>query len=127
MNSQLLGPLALLVVVTAGVLWFRAVRGVRLPWNRTGFVSVFLAAAALAVAAFMLDVGWTRIPAGIAIFGAGFFLFSVSISRQKLASDAISVGATLPEFSAVDGDGETFESASLAGRPVLLKFFRGHW
>jgi peroxiredoxin len=37
------------------------------------------------------------------------------------------VGETLRDFSALDENGERFELASTAGRPVLLKFFRGHW
>jgi peroxiredoxin len=30
-------------------------------------------------------------------------------------------------FSAPDADGREFDLSSLAGRPFLLKFFRGHW
>ncbi len=56
-----------------------------------------------------------------------FLCFLVGISAQKLAADGIGVGATLPDFSAPDENGETFELSSVAGKPLLLKFFRGHW
>jgi peroxiredoxin len=51
----------------------------------------------------------------------------VAISRQEVAAGAISVGASLPEFTATDDRGETFAFRAESGRPVLLKFFRGHW
>ena len=39
---------------------------------------------------------------------------------------AIQVGDTIPRFTAPDGRGETFDSASLNGHLVLIKFFRAH-
>jgi peroxiredoxin len=51
----------------------------------------------------------------------------VSISRQQLGDDAIAVGSTIPSFTATDEHGKIFDSQSLAGQPVLIKFFRGHW
>jgi peroxiredoxin len=58
---------------------------------------------------------------------SAFFLFSIAIGDQKLADDAIQVGATIPAFTATDEHGHTFDSQSLAGHPVLIKFFRAHW
>ena len=53
--------------------------------------------------------------------------FKPAIGKQKTGDGAIRVGATIPAFSALDEHNQTFESASLAGTPALIKFFRGHW
>ena len=128
MSSTALGFAALLLLVGSVVLWFRALGAVRIPENRSGFVTVWLAAGALGVAALVAGGGWVGgVPAVLAIVGAAFFCFTVSISRQDVAADVIAVGATLPDFTAIDENGQVFEASSLAGRPVLIKFFRGHW
>ena len=124
----MLGFLALMLVVGAVALWFRRALGVRLPENRAGFVAAWLGGALLGVVALVQGVGWPDgIAAGLATFLGAFLCFLVGISAQKLAADGIGVGATLPDFSAPDENGETFELSSVAGKPLLLKFFRGHW
>ena len=53
---------------------------------------------------------------------------SESLYRINLvAVNAIRIGDTIPAFSALDENGELFESKTLAGKPALIKFFRGHW
>ena len=82
----------------------------------------------LGVAALAVGAGWLGgVPAALAILIGAFFLFTVGISRQEVAQDAIVVGATLPSFTATDENDQLFDSSSLAGSPVLIKFFRGHW
>jgi hypothetical protein len=128
MSPVALGIVAAALVVGAGVAWFRAIYQVRIPKDRRGYVAVWLLGGALGIAALVSGAGWPGgIPAGIAIFGAAFFLLTITISRQRAAPDVISVGASIPEFSAPDEDSTLFESASLAGNPTLVKFFRGHW
>lgn len=123
-----LGFAALLLVAGAGGLWFRRMYAVRLPENRSGFLAAWLGGALLAVAALAAGPGWIGgVPAVLAIVAASFFTLTVSISRQEVGEDVIRVGATLPGFTAIDENGETFDAASLAGHPVLIKFFRGHW
>ena len=124
----MLGFLALLLIVGAGALWFRRALRVRLPENRSGFVAAWLGGALLGVVALVQGVGLLGgIAAGLATFLGAFLCFLVSISAQKLAAGAIGVGAALPDFSAPDENGEIFELSSIAGKPLLLKFFRGHW
>jgi hypothetical protein len=67
------------------------------------------------------------VTATLAILIGSFFPFTVAISRQEVAANAIRVGDSIPVFSALDENGEVFESKTLAGRPALIKFFRGHW
>ena len=128
MSATPLALLALAIVVGSGALWFRRMYRVRIPRNRTPFVAVWLSGAGLALVALVLGAGWIGGAAAIVAIGlAGFFSFTVAISRQVLGDDAIRVGARLPDLSAPDENGEAFALSSLAGRPVLVKFFRGHW
>lgn len=124
-----LGIVALALAVSAVMLWFYLVRQVSLPDDRTLFVIAFLAAAALGVAAF---VKGTSLPGGLppalAILIGLFIPFTIYVSPQVLdTARVIKVGDTIPRFTAVDGEGETFDSASLHGHLVLIKFFRAHW
>ena len=123
-----LGFVALgLAAVTAG-LWFRQVGAVALAEDRALFVVSYLTAFGLGVGAFLAGTRWFgAVPALIAIAIGGFFPFSVAISRQEVATTGIQVGETIPRFEALNRSGESFDSASLSGQPVLMKFFRGHW
>lgn len=128
MHGNAFGFLALLLVVGAGVVWFRAAGRVRLPNNRSVFVASWLAGVACGIAALVQGAGWIGgVPAVVSIIGGSFLTFTVAISRQQVAADVIAVGQTLPDFDAVDENGDGFEASSLAGKPVLIKFFRGHW
>ena len=124
-----LGIAALALAVGTVMLWFYLARQVNLPDDRTLFVIVFLCAAALGVAAY---VKRTSIPGGIAPAIAiviGLFLpFTIAISSQELeAGKVIQVGDTIPHFTAQDDQGATFDSTSLSGHLVLVKFSRAHW
>ena len=128
MNTTAMGFLSISILVGSGILWFRRVGSVSIPENRSGYVASWLAAAALGIAALAGGVGWLGgIPAGMAAFGGLFFSVLVAVSPQRVAADAITVGASLPSFTANDEDGQPFDSSSLRGQPVLIKFFRGHW
>jgi hypothetical protein len=101
---------------------------VAIPKNRGVFLASAVLAAGLGVTALRGEPGWLGgIPAGLGTFASLMFLLLFSISRQKLGDDAIRVGATLPDFTATDEHGQIFDSQSLAGHPVLIKFFRAHW
>jgi len=123
-----LGLLALAVALVCFVSWFYQARQVDIPENRTVFVAAFLTAVALGIAALVKGAGWVgRIAAVVAIFIGTLLPFTVGVSRQEVASNAIRVGDTIPSFSAPDDRGELFDSARLRGHPVLIKFFRAHW
>lgn len=128
MIEVLLGWTALSIIALATRSWIRALTRVEIPKSRGGFVAAWVFAAALGVAALAGEPGWLGgIPAGLALFASAFFLLTVAIGDQKVGDDSIEVGATIPEFTATDEHGQTFDSVSLAGHPVLIKFFRGHW
>ena len=123
-----LGFVALAVVIVTVALWIRLINQVAIPEDRTLFVAVCLMAASLGVAAFAIGSRWFGgIPAILAIVAGSFFSFTVAISPQQVAENPIRVGDTIPVFSALEDTGERFRSGELAGSPVLIKFFRGHW
>jgi hypothetical protein len=123
-----IGVVALVLIAGSGTLWFRAASGVRLPKSRSAYVGVWLGGVALGVVALASGVGWVGgVAAGLSIFGGSFLALTVAISRQRVGPDAVTVGARLPNFSALDENGDPFELASVMGKPLLLKFFRGHW
>jgi hypothetical protein len=128
MTDTYLGFASLLLMLVSGVLWFQAAGRVALPKNRSRYVFSWVVAALLGVLALGGEPGWLGgVPAALGTFFACFGLLTVSISRQKVAADAIAVGGSIPDFSVPDENGEIFDSSSLAGHPVLIKFFRGHW
>ena len=128
MSATALGLLALGAIFATGTIWFRSAMALRLPKNRAAFVGAMAAGVVLAVAALASGPGWIGgIAASLAMLLGGFFLFTVSISRQRLGGGGIAVGARLPDFSAPDEDGKLVELAGLSGKPLLVKFFRGHW
>ena len=53
----------------------------------------------------------------LSIIAGALFMFTFAISRQEVAGDAIRVGETLPDFTALDENGAKFDAASLRGRP----------
>jgi hypothetical protein len=124
-----LGFAALLLAVGTVVLWFYLARQVNLPDNRTLFVIVFLCAAVLGVAAYVKGTSITGgIPPLIAIVIGLFLPFTIAISPQELEpGKVIQVGDTIPHFTALDDQSATFNSTSLSGHLVLIKFFRAHW
>lgn len=123
-----LGLVALVVAAVTVVLWFRQINQVDIPENRTTFVVCFLTSVALGIGAFVAGTRWFGgVAAVLAIIPGAFFPFSVAISRQEVAENGIRVGETIPHFKAVDDQGQLFDSESLRGQTVLMKFFRGHW
>ncbi len=123
-----LGFVGLGIALISVFLWNRQIQQVAIPENRTAFVIAFVVAALVGASAFVMRTRWFgAIPALMAIAIGAFLTFTVSISRQEVATTGIQVGQTIPHFTAIDRHGEPFDSASLAGKPVLVKFFRGHW
>jgi hypothetical protein len=128
MSGDALGFVAFTLVAGSMVLWFRRMKLVQIPADRRGFVTCWVGGALLGILALALGTGYPGgVAAGIAIVAGGFFSLLVYISPQKVADDAVRVGESLRAFTALDENGADFSSASVAGKPVLLKFFRGHW
>ena len=124
-----LGLAALALAVATTLLWFSMTRTVGLPETRAPFVVAWIGAVALGVFAYFKGTSIAGgLPPALGMLVSSFLLFTVYISPQTLdAGKSIKVGDTIPHFTAPDGRGEIFDSASLHGHLVLIKFFRAHW
>ncbi|MFT7245655.1 MAG: hypothetical protein ACI82A_003026 [Candidatus Azotimanducaceae bacterium] len=123
-----LGFVALAMAVGLVLFWFRQVNLVALPQDTTLFVAAFVAVAVLGIATFIVGTRWFGgIPAVGAIIVGAFMTGTVYISPQKVADNPVKVGDLIPQFVALNDDGERFNSSDLTGKPTLIKFFRGHW
>jgi len=128
MPSSVFAIAAFALVGGATALWFRRVRRVDIPANRIVFVAAWAGGAALGAVAIASGSGWTTyLPAGLALVAGAVLTVLVGISRQIAAPDAIATGDAMPDFEAIDERGARFVSSRLAGKPALIKFFRGHW
>lgn len=92
-------------------------------------MAAFLCAAGLGVFAYIKGTGLLgAAPPAFAILIGLFLPFTMYISPQVVDdSRAIKVGDIIPQFTAPDGSGGSFDSRSLNGHLVLIKFFRAHW
>lgn len=128
MIGTMLGIVALIMTAVAIALWIRAIRTVAVGSSRIWYIVVFVITTCMSIATFSLGSHWVGdVSAGLSIFVAAFFFLTAAIGPQKTHADAIEVGSMLPQFSGNDEHGEGFDSGQLAGQPVLIKFFRGHW
>lgn len=127
-HGTLLAFAALAVVLATGALWMQRIRRVAVPKRRAGFLSAFGFGALLGVAALASHPGWLggAVALVAVVTGAVMPLLRLG-SRQLAARPTVRVGEAMRAFVAVDDEGRAFDSVVLAGRPYLLKFFRGHW
>ena len=122
-----IGALTLAILTTA--LWFYLTRQVALPDDRSGFVLAWIFSASLGLLALIKGTNLASgVPSALAIIVSSFLTFTVYISPQKVdVMTVIKVGDSIPKFQALDDREIIFESKSLNGHLVLIKFFRAHW
>lgn len=128
MAGAWLGFASLLLVVLCFAWWFRLLREVAVA-GRRGQV---LAAVGTGVASGMLALSWHPgwfggAAALLAMLAGSVFLGLAALSRQDRRQPAVHLLDPMPAFECTDDSGRPWSSAGLAGRPYLLKFFRGHW
>jgi len=128
MSGTILGILAFVFVLTAGVVWMRSIGEVRTGERRPLVLAVVGAGVGMGLLAFAREPGLTgKVGAGLGVAVGSFFLLFQVLGQQSRRTPAVEVGGPILDFTAPDADGKPFQLASLAGRPYLLKFFRGHW
>ena len=119
------GLIGFVIVLAATARWFWRAWRVNIPKTPLVFQSLLTFGIVLGAASIYLKQGdpfaWWALG-----FGA-MLIFLTATGTQKIASGDIAVGDKIPSFVAVDENGDDFDSASLAGSRILLKFFRGHW
>ena len=128
MSADMLAWVAFGIVAVSMTLWFIAMNQVLIPKDRSDYVAAWVGGALLGlVALFQGASGLAFILGLVALVAGTLFTVLVVISPQITDDGAVSVGDALPAFVAPDEHGGRFDSAELAGHPVLIKFFRGHW
>lgn len=75
------------------------------------------------------DAGLVRpaLAGSLGLTMSGLFFFLYSQRATPVGNLTVAVGQPLRPFTALTAERSTFDSDALAGRRVLLKFFRGHW
>ncbi len=121
-----LGFAAMVIVLVATAIWSYRAFKVNLPDNLAPFAIAWGAGSIMGAIALVQGTD-SRGAAITAVALGGLLLFLLAAGKQKSAPGAISVGDSLPEFSAPDENGEIFHSSTLLGDAVVLKVFRGHW
>ena len=104
----------------------------KVPLRPYGHLALQAAGAGLGIAglATAFNTGNLLAPALLAtpaVTLAGLFAWLYSQRATPVGQLRVSVGDTLRPFVALTPEGKTFDVASLRGKRVLLKFFRGHW
>tara|TARA_R110002096_G_scaffold34572_2_gene98600 strand:+ start:727 stop:1098 length:372 start_codon:yes stop_codon:yes gene_type:complete len=118
------GLIALAIVLVTTIVWFRRAFRVAIPQNPGPFAVAWGIGGGLG----LLSLSFAGGAAAAWAAGLGFlFLYFVMTGAQRAGADRIRVGDAIPAFTALDAAGNTFDSSELAGNPVLIKFFRGHW
>ncbi|MEE3331957.1 MAG: hypothetical protein VX246_13910 [Myxococcota bacterium] len=128
MNGLALACVALVIAVSAVALFARLVKHVKVDEQRWIVNSLLVGAAALAVLALTGEPGVLGgILAGFVLALSTVFFGLLALSGQSKQQPVIRVGAPIVDFTAPDHTGEPFTLSSLNGKPILMKFFRGHW
>ena len=121
----MLGIIAFIVVLVTTARWFWLVFKVNVPERPTYYALAWTVGAVLGAVAVVAKSG--TVYALIALALGAMLAFLSSTSAQRVGERPIAVGDRLPSFTAIDENGEIFDSQSLLGTPAIIKFFRGHW
>jgi cytochrome oxidase Cu insertion factor (SCO1/SenC/PrrC family) len=123
-----LALVALALMVGGWATWWRRIQRVDVPLRPWAHYAVMAASLLLALAALSAGTGLAAGAAAlVALLGSGMFLGLHLISRMPDRPTTVRVGDAAPDFTDLDAEGAPFRLSELRGRPVLLKFFRGHW
>lgn len=128
MSGDALALAAVALAVGGWALWWRRIQRVDVPlkpWTYWIAMGASCLLAALAFASGTSLVG--GIGAALALLLAGTYLALTQISGMPTTPMTLAAGQPAPDFTTPDSTGAPFTLSSLRGRPVLLKFFRGHW
>lgn len=126
----LLALAAMALVLTTWVVYLSTIYRDKVPVYPNGALMAFWLGIAMATGALVLGVAdnpWLIAPAGMAILPGLAFFWLIAQRKTPLGKITVKVGDTLPHFQVRTQDDAVFESDALAGKRVLLKFFRGGW
>ena len=123
-----LAGLAAALMVGLAVLWVGMIARVELGERRWILHALAATAMGLAGASISQSPGVLGgALAGLTLLVGVVYWVMLAFAGQSKQRPAVAVGSPILDFSALDANAEPFQLASLRGRPILLKFFRGHW
>jgi len=119
-------------VVTSWVTYMATVPSGKVPLRPYRHFAVQAVGAGLAITGIATGAtaGGALLPtlvAAPALTLAGLFGWLYSQRATPVGRLQVAIGDAVRPFTALTPEGDTFDVASLRGRRVLLKFFRGHW
>ncbi|RMD84410.1 MAG: hypothetical protein D6815_04255 [Candidatus Dadabacteria bacterium] len=119
---------AFLVAAGAWASYWSRIKAHAVPRRPLVHQGAMILALVLAASGLARGPGWLgAVAATGAVAAAAVFLVSTLTSRLPAKPLAVAIGQPAPRFQATDSEGKPFDSQVLAGRPYVLKFFRGHW
>ena len=128
MSGLPLAFLALIAALSGVALFVKLVREVKVDEKRWLTNTLLASGAVLAIVALTREPGVVGgVVAGVVLVVAAAFFGLLALAGQSEQEPAIRVGEPFLDFTAPDHNGEPFTLSSLAGKPILMKFFRGHW
>ena len=133
MFTPLLAGFALLAVLLPAAAFLRDTRRGAVRPHQPGLRAGALIALVLGLASVVAAVSqggawWVTLALSLpAVLTGSLFLFIIAQRRVTVPGIRVDIGGPMRPFQALHADGSPFDSHSLAGQRVLLKFFRGHW
>jgi hypothetical protein len=128
MSGLVLACLALASLAGGVFIWMRLIQRVEIDEGRRLPQVMIVSGLVLAIVALTQSPGVIGgILAGVTAAAGALAVLLRVLAPQSSQAPAVAVGSPLPGFSALDDSGAKFELSDLDGRPVLIKFFRGHW
>jgi len=121
-----LGLSALIVVLGTMTFWFWCCFKVKIPPS-TPYQFIFFYLVGIALGCISLTSEPAISHASWAIGLGTIFLYLILTGAQKVGDHMLKVGDTIPAFYGFDDQNSEFDSSSLEGKRVLIKFFRGFW
>ncbi|MEO0601225.1 MAG: hypothetical protein AAF211_07300 [Myxococcota bacterium] len=133
-TAPILAALGSFVSLGAWVIYFTTVPSGRVPTRPVAYLLLQVTALVLSVAGLVGLPGVDGLAlagtVGLGAFGvvaSTLFLWLFTQRKTPVGDLRVATGDALLAFTAADAAGEPFDSHSLRGRRVLLKFFRGSW
>lgn len=136
MNSLAIGMSlsGFIVVIATWFVYLRTIPRMKVPVNPIGSKILQLFGIGLGVFSIFsnyqnvdpANIAWF-IPAVFAVLMGALFFWLLSLRKTPIGEIKVKVGDKILPFQAVTSEGGTFNTDELAGKRILMKFFRGGW
>lgn len=125
---------SLVVVMATWITYLRTIPIMKVPVKPTGMIVLHYVGIGVGTLAMILNFRDGElfslivfVPALFAVMMGIAFLVFYAQRKTPIGDLKVNVGDKLLPFSATTSEGTAFDSSELAGKRILLKFFRGAW